>query len=61
MAVKIIAALLGIIALLLTFRVDWILKRFFNNDNPSVEDRLKIKYMALAIAVIAFVIVLIWH
>ncbi len=59
MVIKIIAVVLGISALLLTFRVDWVLKTFFHNDDPSLEDRLKIKYIALAIAVIAFVSVLI--
>lgn len=59
MVIKIIAAVLGIAALLLTFRVDWILKKLFANTEPTAEDRLKIKYIALAIAVIAFILVFI--
>lgn len=58
MIVKIIAIVLIIIALLLTFRVDWILKTFFKKDEPTLEDRLKVKYAALGIAVIVFAAVL---
>ncbi len=49
---------MGIAALLLTFRVDWVLKTFCKIDEPSINDRLKIKYIALAIAVVAFAAVL---
>lgn len=58
MVIKIISVLMGIAALLLTFRVDWVLKTFCKIDEPSINDRLKIKYIALAIAVVAFAAVL---
>jgi len=58
MVIKIIAVILGIIALLLTFRVEWVLKKFFNNEEPTIEDILKIKGIAAIIAIIAFVAVL---
>lgn len=58
MVIKIIAVVLGIIALLLTFRVEWVLKKFFNNEEPTIEDILKIKGIAAIIAIIAFVAVL---
>ncbi|MDO5396642.1 MAG: hypothetical protein Q4G33_01815 [bacterium] len=58
MVIKIISVLMGIAALLLTFRVDWVLRTFCKNNEPNLNDRLKVKYIALAIAVLAFVIVL---
>ncbi len=58
MIIKIIAVVLIIIALLLTFRVDWVLRTFFKNEEPTIDDRLKIKYAALGIAVIVFIAVL---
>ncbi len=60
MIIKIIAVILGIVALLLTFRVEWVLKKFFNNENPSIEDKLKIKGVAAIIAIAAFAVVLIF-
>jgi TRAP-type C4-dicarboxylate transport system permease small subunit len=56
MVIKIIALALGIAALLLTFRVDWVLKTFFKSEEPTLEAKLKVKYIALAVAVAAFVI-----
>ena len=61
MIVKIIAVILGIIALLLTFRVEWMLEKFFGNEEPSMEDKLKVKSAAAVIAVIAFAAVLIFN
>lgn len=58
MVIKVIAVILGIAALLLTFRVDWVLKTFFKVEEPELNDRLKIKYIALAVAVVAFAMVL---
>ena len=60
MIIKIIAVLLGAAALLLTFRVDWVLKTFCKIDEPDINDRLKVKYIARAIAVIAFAGVLLY-
>lgn len=60
LVIKIIAVLLGAAALLLTFRVDWVLKTFCKIDEPDINDRLKVKYIALAIAVIAFAGVLLY-
>ena len=57
MAVKIIAVVIGVIAVLLTFRVKWVLKTFFKTDEPSLDMQLKVKYTALALAVIAFITV----
>ena len=61
MVIKIIAVILGIIALLLTFRVEWVLEKFFNNEEPTIEDKLKVKGAAAVIAVIAFAAVLIFN
>lgn len=61
MIIKIIAVVLGIIALLLTFRVEWVLKKFFNKEEPTIEEKLKIKGIAFVIAVIAFAAVLIFN
>ena len=58
MIIKIIAVVMIIIALLLTFRVDWVLRTFFKKEEPTMDDRLKIKYAALGIAVIVFIAVL---
>ena len=58
MIIKIIAVVMIIIALLLTFRVDWVLRTFFKKEEPTMDDRRKIKYAALGIAVIVFIAVL---
>lgn len=58
LVIKIISVLMGVAALLLTFRVDWVLKTFCKNNEPDLNDRLRVKYIALAVAVIAFIIVL---
>ena len=54
MVIKIISVILGIIALLLTFRVEWVLEKISKNENPTLEDKLKVKGIAAIIAVIAF-------
>lgn len=58
MVIKIISVLMGVAALLLTFRVDWVLRTFCKNNEPDLNDRLRVKYIALAVAVVAFAIVL---
>ena len=58
LVIKIISVLMGVAALLLTFRVDWVLKTFCKNNEPDLNDRLRVKYIALAVAVVAFAIVL---
>ncbi len=60
MVIKIIAVVLGIVALLLTFRVEWVIEKLFHNENPTIEDKLKIKGVAAIIAVAVFVAVLIF-
>lgn len=58
MIINIIAIVLGIAALLLTFRVEWVLKKFFKKEDPTIEEKLKVKCVAFAIAVVAFAAVL---
>ena len=57
MTVKIIAVILGVAALLLTFRGQWILSNILRIPEPSQEQILRTKFIALAIAVIAFITV----
>ncbi len=59
MVINIVAVILGIVALLLTFRVEWVLKKFFKKEDPTIEEKLKVKCIAFAIAVIAFAAVLV--
>ena len=57
MIIKIIALLIGLVAVFLTFRVKWVLSAIFRISEPSLETILKVKYVALALAVIAFLAV----
>lgn len=57
MAVKIIAALLGLAALILTFRGQWILSNVFKQSEPSPKQLMQVKYVALGLAIIAFILV----
>lgn len=57
MAAKIIAIILAVIALLLTFRGKWILTNIFKIPDPSDKQILWAKFAALGLAVIAFITV----
>lgn len=57
MALKIFALVLGVIALFMTFRAEWVLKTLFKAEEPDDGAILKMKYAAFVIAAAAFIIV----
>lgn len=57
MIIKTIAVIICIIALIMTFKVKWVLETFFKTKEPSLETQLKVKYIALALAAAAFIAV----
>lgn len=57
-AIKIAALILGFIALVMTFRAKWIVEKVFKKE-PIEGMVLRVKYIALALAVIAFLAVFI--
>ena len=57
MAIKITAVVLGIAALLMTFRGEWLMKKFMKISEPSQKQILSVKFAELGIAVIAFAMV----
>ncbi len=58
-AIKIAALILGLIALVMTFRAKWIVENVFKKE-PIEGMVLRVKYIALALAVIAFLTVFIF-
>ena len=56
---KIIVFIICIMAAVLTFRVEWVLKTFFKRTSPDEKQIMKLKYIALFLAVLAFITVLI--
>ncbi len=58
-AIKIAALILGLIALIMTFRAKWIVETVFKKE-PIEGMVLRVKYIALALAVIAFLTVFIF-
>ncbi len=58
-AVKIAALVLGLVALVMTFRAKQIVERIFKKE-PEEGMVLRVKYIALALAVIAFLTVFIF-
>ncbi len=58
-AIKIAALILGLIALVMTFRAKWIVETVFKKE-PIEGMVLRVKYIALALAVIAFLTVFIF-
>ena len=57
MVIKVVAIVLALIALMLNFRGKWILETFLKKDTPSQNLLLGMKFTALIIAIIAFVLV----
>lgn len=57
MVIKVVAIVLALIALMLNFRGKWILETFLKNNTPSQNLLLGMKFTALIIAIIAFVLV----
>lgn len=57
MAVKIIAGILALAALLLTFRGQWVLSHVFKISEPAQNQIMSMKYVALGLAIIAFALV----
>jgi len=58
LVIRIIAVIMGILALLMTYRVDWLLKNIFHMDDPTPQQRLRVKYIALGVAIASFVMVM---
>ncbi len=58
-AIKIAALILGLIALVMTFRAKWIVEKVLKKE-PIEGLVLRVKYIALALAVIAFLAVFIF-
>ena len=58
LAVKILVIVMGIIALFMTFRAQFIIEKIFHKE---VTERmvLRVKYAALCVAVIAFIVIFI--
>ncbi len=54
---RIIAIVLAFMAIALNFRGEWIIKKVFKTDSPSPNSILKAKFIALIIAIIAFLLV----
>ena len=57
LVIKVVAIVLALIALMLNFRGKWILETFLKKDTPSQNLLLGMKFTALIIAIIAFVLV----
>ena len=57
MAVKTAAIILGVIALVLTFRADWILSNILKIPEPNQKQILTVKFIDFFVAVIAFLMV----
>ena len=57
LVIKVVAIVLALIALMLNFRGKWILETFLKNNTPSQNLLLGMKFTALIIAIIAFVLV----
>ncbi len=57
MVIKVIAIVLALIALMLNFRGKWIMETFLKKDTSSQNLLLGMKFAALIIAIIAFVLV----
>ena len=55
MVLKIVLLILGALALIINFRAKWVLETLFKQDEPSLEMLLKVKYSALALAVLIFI------
>ena len=58
LAVKILVIILGIIALFMTFRAQFIIEKLFHKE-ATEKMVLRVKYAALGVAVIAFIIIFI--
>ena len=56
---KIIVFIICVIAAVLTFRGEWVLKTFFAESSPEENQIMRLKYIALFLAVLAFITVLI--
>lgn len=54
MAAKISIIILCVLAAVLTFRAEWILKNIFKMDEPSAKAVMTVKFAALFLAVILF-------
>lgn len=57
MLVKILIIALCAVAAVLTFKGEWVLKNIFKNPEPSEKAVVSMKFIALLIAVILFVMV----
>lgn len=57
-AIKIAALVIGIIALILTFRTKLVIERVLKKE-PTEEMVLRVKYIALALAAVVFITVFI--
>lgn len=58
MAGKIIIFIICIIAAVLTFKGEWLLKTLFKAEDVSEKQIMTLKYIALGMAVLAFAVVL---